>query len=64
MSLIKSAPRAVGLCAALILAVACNSLDVVNPNAPWVASTETTPRAVSSPRNVRNNWISVVRIER
>ncbi len=34
MSLIKSAPRALGLCAALILAAACDSLNVVNPNAP------------------------------
>ena len=34
MSLIKSAPRAVGLCTALILAAACDSLNVVNPNAP------------------------------
>ena len=34
MGLIKSAPRAVGLCAALILAAACDSLDVNNPNAP------------------------------
>ena len=34
MSLIKSAPRALGLCAALILAAACDSLNIVNPNAP------------------------------
>ncbi len=34
MSLTKSAPRALGLCAALILAAACDSLNVVNPNAP------------------------------
>jgi hypothetical protein len=34
MSLIKSAPRALGLCAALILAAACDSLNVINPNAP------------------------------
>jgi len=34
MSPIKSAPRALGLCAALILAAACDSLNVDNPNAP------------------------------
>ncbi len=34
MSMIKSAPRVWGLCAALVLAAACDSLNVVNPNAP------------------------------
>jgi hypothetical protein len=34
MSLIKNAPRVWGLCAALVLAAACDSLNVVNPNAP------------------------------
>src|SRR6184192_4713068 len=34
MSLITSAPRALGLCAALSLAAACDSLNVANPNAP------------------------------
>ena len=38
--------------------------NVVSPKAPWVASTETTPRAVSNPTAVKKSWISVVTIER
>ena len=34
MSLIKHAPRVSGLCLALIVASACDTLDIQNPNAP------------------------------
>jgi hypothetical protein len=38
--------------------------NVVSPNMSCMASVEIMPRDVSNPMPVRNNWISVVMIER
>ena len=47
MSLINRAPRVSGLCAALMLALGCQTLDISNPNAP------DSKRLLSDPGSVR-----------
>ncbi|HYT04852.1 MAG TPA: hypothetical protein VEM13_08240 [Gemmatimonadales bacterium] len=48
MSLIKRAPRVSGLCAALMLAAGCESLNITNPNAPDSKKLLSDPSSVQS----------------
>jgi hypothetical protein len=55
MRLITRAPRVTGLCAALILAASCNTLNITNPNAP------DSPRLLSDPGTVQSIAVGAMR---
>src|SRR5205809_4978562 len=55
MSMIKRIPEGLGLIAALVLAGACDTLKIDNPNAP------DSPRALSDPSTVQSIAVGAVR---
>src|SRR5881398_3776277 len=55
MSMIKRIPEGLGLIAALVLAGACDTLKIDNPNAP------DSPRALSDPSTVQSIAVGAMR---
>src|SRR5438093_12110512 len=55
MSMIKRIPEGLGLIAALVLAGACDTLKIANPNAP------ASPRALSDPATVQSIAVGAMR---